>query len=92
MSEERFPFQPGAMLHDAIIGAFRAKGGSFEVWLADLGIPPATARGATYGQSKGPKGRATLARILEAAGPDIVRTLYVDRLERHVADVRKWAA
>lgn len=92
MSEERFPFQPGAMLHDAIIGAFRAQGGSFEVWLSEQGIASATARGATYGQSKGPKGRETLARILEAANPDIVRTLYLERLGRHVADVKKRVA
>ena len=92
MSEESFPFQPGAMLHDAIMGAFKAQGGSFEVWLSEQGIPPATARGATYGQSKGPKGRATLARIIAAAGPNVVRTLYLDRLGRHVADVKKQVA
>lgn len=87
MAEDHFPFQPGAMLHDAIMGAFKAQGGSFEAWLAEQGIPPATARGATYGQSKGPKGKALLARILDAAGPEVVRTLYLDRLGRHVADV-----
>lgn len=77
------------MLHDAIMGAFRAQGGSFEVWLSEQGIPPATARGATYGQSKGPKGKALLSRILDAAGPEIVKTLYLDRLNRHVATIRK---
>ncbi|WP_413874127.1 hypothetical protein [Albidovulum sp.] len=92
MSEVMFPFQPGAMLHDAIMGAFRAQGGSFERWLDEQGIPPATARGATYGQSKGPKGRETLGRILGAAGPNVVRTLYIDRLNRHVAEVRAWKA
>lgn len=92
MSEDQFPFQPGAMLHDAIMGAFRAQGSSFERWLVEEGIPPATARGATYGQSKGPKGKALLARFIAAAGPDVVRTLYIDRLGRHVADVNERVA
>lgn len=88
MSDNLYPFQPGAMLHDAIMGAFKARGGSFEQWLAEQGIPAATARGATYGQSKGPRGRALLGRLLEAAGPEVVWTLYVARLNRHVDDVR----
>lgn len=89
MSEKSFPFQPGVLLHDAVMGAFRAQGLSFENWLVEQGIPPATARGATFGQSKGPKGKALLARILEKANPEIVRTLYVERLGKHVEDVKK---
>lgn len=92
MAEEPFPFQPGAIMHDAIIGAFRARGGSFERWLVEQGIPSATARGVTYGQSKGAKGREMLARFVEAAGPEVVRTLYLDRLRRHVAEVTERVA
>lgn len=92
MAEDLFPYQPGAMLHDAIMGAFKAQGGSFEAWLIEQEIAPGTARSATYGQSKGPKGKEMLARILAAAGPDVVRTLYLDRLGRHVADVNSRVA
>ncbi len=88
MSEETFPFQPGAMLHDAIVGAFRANNGSFEGYLATRGVPSATARGATYGQSRGPKGTALLHDLIEAAGPDMVRALYVARLSRHLAEFK----
>ncbi len=45
MAEKSFPFQPGVMLHEAIVGAFRATGGSFEVWCAENGVeqlPPPT--------------------------------------------------
>ncbi|EGJ20082.1 hypothetical protein RSWS8N_18019 [Cereibacter sphaeroides WS8N] len=88
MAEDLYPFQPGTILHDAIMGAFRARGGSFEQWLQEQGIPAGTARGATYGQSKGPRGTALLGRILEAAGPEQVWALYVARLNRHVDDVK----
>jgi hypothetical protein len=87
MSEEQFPFQPGAILHDAIVAAFRANNGSFESWLAERGVPSATARGATYGQSRGPRGTALLKALIEAAGPEMVWGIYVNRLRRHVADV-----
>lgn len=92
MAEDDFPFQPGCILHDAIVGAFRANNGSFESYLATRGIPSATARGATYGQSRGPKGSALLHDLIEAAGPTVVRMLYVDRLSRHMADIKRWAA
>lgn len=92
MAENDFPFQPGAMLHDAIMGAFRAGGGNFETWLAENGINPATARGATYGQSGGPKGRALLDRIILAAGPEVVRAGYVARLQGHVATLKTGTA
>lgn len=92
MAEEVFPFQPGAMLHDAIVAAFRANNGSFESWLAERGIPSATARGATYGQSRGPKGRALLDALIEVADPEMVRSLYLRRLDRHRAELAERGA
>ena len=92
MTNNDFKFQPGAMLHNAIVGAFRAQGRSFEAWVAENGIPPASARSATFGMSKGPKGLALLDRLIDAAGRDVVKAGYLARLNGHVADVRKGAA
>jgi hypothetical protein len=92
MTQPDFKFQPGAMLHDAIIGAFRAHGGSFDVWLAENGIPPTSARSVTFGMSKGPKGVALLNRLIDAAGRDVVKAGYMARLNGHVAEVRKAVA
>jgi len=88
MAEDDFPFQPGAMLHGAILGAFRASGGSFERWCVEHDITPTNARNVTYGVSKGPKGQELLARLIEAAGPEIVRAGYMARFKRHVEQVR----
>ena len=37
MSKESPQFQPGAILHDAIVGAFRSRGLGFEAWCASNG-------------------------------------------------------
>ncbi|MCU9850386.1 hypothetical protein OEZ60_20585 [Defluviimonas sp. WL0024] len=92
MTQKDVQFQPGAILHDAIVGSFRAGGRSFEVWCADHGISPATARNVTFGQSKGPKGRALLARIIDAAGRDVVRAAYEARLKDHYESFKKGGA
>lgn len=84
MQENLTPYQPGAMLHDAIMGAFRAKGCTFQQWCTDNGTSPSAARNATYGQMRGPKGKAMRARLIDAAGPDTVRVLYNARLADHV--------
>jgi hypothetical protein len=89
MSDKTYPFQPGAMLHDAIVASFRANNASFENWLAERGIASATARGATYGQSRGPKGTALLQALIEAADPEMVRALYLRRLGQHMADLQR---
>lgn len=85
MSEKAARFQPGAMLHDAILGAFRASGGSFERWCAENKVTPTNARNATYGIMKGARGKELLARLIEAAGPEVVRAGYGARLRDHAA-------
>lgn len=92
MAETQFPFQPGVMLHDAIVGAFRASGTSFEVWCTERRINPSNARNTTYGINKGPKGRAMLAQMIADAGPAIVEAGYLARLQRHVATVNEQVA
>jgi len=86
------PFVGGAVLHAAILGAFRASGRSFDSWCAENGLRPGAVRLATYGQSRGPKGQALLARVIEAAGPEVVRTAYLERLKSHVSDLKDGVA
>ncbi|WP_102226835.1 hypothetical protein [Acidimangrovimonas sediminis] len=85
MTENAIKFQPGAILHDAIVGAFRAQGRGFDIWCAENGVSSSNARNATFGQSRGPKGRALLARIIDAAGRDFVMAAYAKRLRDHHA-------
>jgi hypothetical protein len=85
MSKESPEFQPGAVLHDAIVGAFKSRGLGFEAWCKANDIAASAARNATFGQSKGPKGRALLARMIADAGPEIVEAAYRSRMKQHVA-------
>jgi len=88
MTQPEFKFQPGAFLHEAIIGAFRANGTNFDQWCREAGIKPTVARQATFGQSRGPNGQDVLARMIEAAGMDFVRHVYEKRLLDHAEQVR----
>jgi hypothetical protein len=85
-------FQPGAILHEVIVGAFRARGLTFEGWCKDNGMTPMNGRNATFGQSRGEVGRRNLERIIEAAGRDFVRDAYRRRLAEHYEQVTKGAA
>jgi len=49
-------FQPGTILHEVIVGAFRAKGTSCSAWCGENDVPRNTARAVTYGQSGGETG------------------------------------
>jgi hypothetical protein len=82
-------FQPGAILHEVIVGAFRARGLTFEGWCQQNGITPANGRNATFGQSRGATGRRNLDRIIEAAGRDFVGDAYRRRLEEHFTNFGK---
>ena len=84
--------QPGAILHEVIVGAFRARGLTFEGWCIANGITPANGRNATFGQSRGAIGRENLRRIIDAAGRDFVRQYYRERLLEHAAALKKGAA
>ncbi|WP_049641792.1 hypothetical protein [Candidatus Rhodobacter oscarellae] len=87
MSVKNKMFQPGAVLHEVIVGAFRSAGTSFEAWCKQNNIHTSTARMATYGQSGGDKGQALLNQIIDAAGRDVVALSYKARIERHAAEV-----
>ncbi|MEO1951774.1 hypothetical protein [Thioclava sp.] len=76
-------FQPGAILHEVIVGAFRARGLTFEGWCKQNGMTTANGRNATFGQSRGKIGKANLERIIDAAGREFVAEAYRRRLADH---------
>jgi hypothetical protein len=84
--------QPGRILHEAIGGAFKGRGLTFQAWCAEAGVNWSTVRNATYGQSGGDKGRALLARAIEAAGPELVLAIYRRKMDDEVARLRAAAA
>ncbi len=92
MTQREINFQPGAILHEAIIGAFRANGSNFDQWCHANKVKPTSARQATFGQSRGPNGQDLLARMIEAAGPEFVRHVYEKRMLAHAAELRRGAA
>ena len=92
MTQREFNFQPGAILHEAIIGAFRASGSNFDQWCHANNVKPTSARQATFGQSRGPNGQELLARMIQAAGPDFVRHVYETRMLAHADELRRGAA
>ena len=80
MAAKNKMFQPGAILHEVIDGAFRSAGTNFDAWCRGNGIHPSTARNATYGQSNGDRGRELRQRIIDAAGRDVVEMAYRKRM------------
>jgi hypothetical protein len=92
MSRKTPEFQPGAILHEVIVGAFRARGLTFESWCKSVGITPTNARQATFGQSRGVNGQRILDRIIEEAGPEFIRDAYVRRVAEHYEQITKGAA
>lgn len=92
MAPKPTEFQPGSVLHDAIVGTFRAHGRSFEKWCKENGINPGVARNATFGQSRGPSGQALLARLIDAAGSEFVAKAYEARLRASLASLKQGAA
>lgn len=85
-------FQPGAILHEAIVGAFHARGGGFQAWCRSVGLQPTAVRNATFGQSRGPRGKELLALAIEAAGPDFVKFTYDRRMAEAAEKIKQGAA
>ena len=80
------------MLHEVLVGAFRARGLTFEGWCAENGITPANGRTATFGQSRGEIGRKNLEKMIDGAGRDFVRDAYRRRVEEHLGHLNQGAA
>lgn len=85
-------FQPGAILHEVIDGAFRSSGTGFAAWCEENDVHPSTARNATHGQSSGPRGAELLERIIDAAGRDVVTMAYTKRMVMEAGKLQGAAA
>ena len=92
MAVSKIMFQPGVILHEVIVGAFRAKGTSFNQWCRDNDILVNTARLATYGQSGGDRGRAVLEKMISDAGEEVVSAAYASRMQTEAAKIAGTAA
>lgn len=79
--------QPGAILHEVIVGCLRSAGTNFDAWCRDNNVNTSTARQATYGQSGGASGQKLRDRMIEAAGREQVEMSYRKRIERHAAEI-----
>ncbi|MCX7301338.1 MAG: hypothetical protein NTX73_13365 [Rhodobacterales bacterium] len=80
MADKHRDFQPGAILHQVVVGAFRMQGKTLHHWCLENGVTPASVRNSTYGQASGPVGRALLERAIDAAGREVVSDLYARRM------------
>jgi len=89
MAPRTIEFQPGAILHEVIVGAFRARGLTFEGWCHQNGMSTANGRNATFGQSRGKIGKFNLDRIIDAAGREFVADAYRRRIEEHCENFRR---
>lgn len=92
MAQKNPEFQPGAILHEVIVGAFRARGTTFEGWCKENGLSPSNGRNATFGQGRGAFGSTNLENIIEAAGYEFIRDAYRRRLTEHYEQVMRGAA
>lgn len=82
-------FYPGTILHNAIMGAFRAKGLKFDAWCRAHDISPAAGRHITFGQTGGPIGREKLEMMIEAGGREFVELVYSTQLLAHSDTVQR---
>ena len=85
-------FTPGLILHEAILGAFKARGSSLNQWCKANRVDPGNARYATFGQSAGPTGRRLLNRIIQSAGPELVEAAYTHRISEEFFKLKENAA
>jgi hypothetical protein len=84
--------QPGAILHEVIVGCLRSSGTNFDAWCRDNKINTSTARQATYGQSGGDSGKKLLNRMIDSAGREQVEMSYRTRIERHALEIKNGEA
>lgn len=80
-------FQPGIILHEVVVGCFKASGISFHHWCKQNGVNHASAVGALKGANTGERGTALLHQLIDAAGRPVVSAAYRARIERHAAEV-----
>ncbi|MEM6372338.1 MAG: hypothetical protein AAF727_06115 [Pseudomonadota bacterium] len=84
--------KPGVILHEVIVGCFKASGTTFDAWCREQGIHRSTAINATYGQSGGDKGKKLLREMIAAAGCEQVHAAYNNRVQKHAHELQSGAA
>lgn len=75
-------------MHDAIVGALRAGGGTFSAWCEENGVTQTNMRAATFGMARGPSGSAKLTKLITDANPDVVMAGYMARLKAHAVEMK----
>ncbi len=85
-------FQQGLILLDALIGAFRARGTTFEAFCKSRGYSSMNLRNAALGGSQTPQAMEMLNAAIDDAGRDIVMAVYRERVGKHWAQLHKGAA
>lgn len=85
MPSNKVDFQPGSILADVLVGAFRVSGTTFDQWCHANGVTQGNARNAAFGMSRSPQARIIVKAMIEAAGRDFVRDAYLRRLREHLA-------
>lgn len=91
MTQQMPEFQPGAILYEVLLGAFRARGTSLARWCREKGYATANVCNATLGRGGGKAARRYLAEAIAAAGREFVRDAYVRRIAEHYEQIRKGA-
>lgn len=92
MSRKPPEFQPGLILLDVLVGAFRANGTTFEAWCKRNGHSTMNVRNAALGASRSELARDLLAQAIEAAGRDFVVATYRRRIADHYEQIMRGAA
>lgn len=92
MSVQPNMFQPGLILYEVVLGAFKASGIAFQVWCQDNNVNATVARNALKGVNTGTAGQAVRAKLIEAAGPEVVEIAYRTRMNTETARVNAAAA
>ena len=80
MAHNEITFQPGIILYDSVVGAFRARGQTFGNWCTLNNINPTLVRAALFGTNNGPKGLAVMKNVIDDANIDLVRSSYRYRM------------
>lgn len=89
MTQQYPEFQQGLVLLDALIGSFRARGTSFEAFCKDRGYASMNLRNAALGASTTPQAMEMLEEAINAAGREIVLSVYRERVGRHWDQIQR---
>ena len=92
MTISKTMFQAGTILHEVIVGAFRAKGTNFRTWCIENEVGKSAAHQITHGQAKGPQSQKILEKMIADAGYDVVQAAYSRRMQDEAERLKEVAA